>query len=280
MQRIDENTYIDDTLVTCAEYQLFIDEMREQGQYYQPDHWTSYQFPKGQAHEPILGIRYSDAVTFCEWLTRRDSGEWHYRIPTNAETIEYQLEPRQTSLALGYWILSNDDKSRFVWIVRIPKDPRNIIGNHNFDQDRDLALSRRHGLNHALTSGQILALDEELTIALDRDLSHDRDHALDNTLNSVRNRALDLALDRELDRARAEPINRPLNFTVDLNFNNALERPLERAFDLTLDINFKYAFNFALDRALNLYIDIFTLQERIAGRSPAFEGIRLVKYRE
>ena len=28
MQRIDENTYIDDTLVTCAEYQLFIDEMR------------------------------------------------------------------------------------------------------------------------------------------------------------------------------------------------------------------------------------------------------------
>ena len=25
--RIDEKTYIDDTLVTCAEYQLFIDEM-------------------------------------------------------------------------------------------------------------------------------------------------------------------------------------------------------------------------------------------------------------
>lgn len=27
MQRIDENTFIDDTLVTCVEYQLIIDEM-------------------------------------------------------------------------------------------------------------------------------------------------------------------------------------------------------------------------------------------------------------
>ena len=33
------------------------------------------------------------------------------------------------------------------------------------------------------------------------------------------------------------------------------------------------------ERALNAYIDILTLKERIAGRSPAFEGIRLVKER-
>jgi hypothetical protein len=58
-QRIDENIYIDDTLVTCVEYQLFVDEMREQGKYYQPDHWTSYQFPKGLARESILGVRRS-----------------------------------------------------------------------------------------------------------------------------------------------------------------------------------------------------------------------------
>jgi hypothetical protein len=56
-QRIDENTYIDDTLVTCAEYQLFVDEMREEGKYSQPDHWISYQFPGGKAKEPILGLR-------------------------------------------------------------------------------------------------------------------------------------------------------------------------------------------------------------------------------
>src|SRR5512139_314318 len=88
MQRIDENTYIDDTLVTCAEYQLFIDEMREQGKYYQPDHWTSYQFLEGKAREPILGMRPSDAVAFCEWLTDHQNGEWNYRIPSSREGKE------------------------------------------------------------------------------------------------------------------------------------------------------------------------------------------------
>ena len=72
-QSIDENTYIDDTLVTCPEYQLFIDEMREQGKYYQPDHWTSYLFLKGHAREPISGMRKSDALAFCNWLTKRSS---------------------------------------------------------------------------------------------------------------------------------------------------------------------------------------------------------------
>jgi hypothetical protein len=61
-RRIDENIHVDDTLVTCTECQLFIDEMREQGKYYQP----SYQFPKGQAQIPILRVRLSDATSFCE----------------------------------------------------------------------------------------------------------------------------------------------------------------------------------------------------------------------
>jgi hypothetical protein len=66
-QRIDENTYIDDTLVTCAEYQLFIDEMREQDKYYQPDHWTSYQFPEGGARTN-LGVR-TDA-SLLNWINK------------------------------------------------------------------------------------------------------------------------------------------------------------------------------------------------------------------
>jgi hypothetical protein len=92
MQRIDENTYIDDSLVTCAEYQLFIDELREQGKYYQPDHWTSYQFPKGRAREPILGVRYSDAIAFCEWLTNRGDTDWEYRLPTEKEAQKHLLK--------------------------------------------------------------------------------------------------------------------------------------------------------------------------------------------
>ena len=211
MQRIDENTYIDDTLVTCAEYQLFIDEMREQGKYYQPDHWTSYQFPEGQAREPILGMRYSDATTFCEWLTQHEGEDWCYRLPVETEVKEYPLKPKRSVKPVGCWIINDNPLSRFIWINSVLKDPRNIIdgqNNVNLDLDR----------NHVLS----LALDRVRALALDRDIARD--------------------IDRDIDRALA----------------------FERAFDLA--------------RSFDFFMDMFTLQERIAGRSPAFEGIRLVKY--
>src|SRR5215216_3807815 len=97
MQRIDENTYIDDTLVTCAEYQLFIDEMRDQGKYFQPDHWTLYQFPEGHAREPILGVRHSDAVMFSEWLTEREIGShpnFNRIFPLVRGRAQYRSEAR------------------------------------------------------------------------------------------------------------------------------------------------------------------------------------------
>src|SRR5215216_2360440 len=97
MQRIDENTYIDDTLVTCAEYQLFIDELREQGKYYQPDHWPSYQFVDKQARQPVLGVRQSDTKAFGAWLTQKEHGEWVYRLPTEQEAISFPMGPMERS---------------------------------------------------------------------------------------------------------------------------------------------------------------------------------------
>ena len=118
-QRIDENTYIDDSLVTCAEYQLFIDEMREQGKFYQPDHWNSYQLPDGYAKEPILGVRHSDALAFCKWLTKREDREWQYRIPTTAEADEHPFRLNRGIIPHGYWIAGTDDQSRFTWVNTI-----------------------------------------------------------------------------------------------------------------------------------------------------------------
>ena len=193
MQRINENTYIDDTLVICAEYQLFIDEMRRQGKYYQPDHWTSYQFPEGQAHAPILGVRPSDAAAFCEWLTGREHDKWHYRLPTSDEAEQYPLSSSAQS-NLGYWIMGSDeDEFDFAWIGNIPM-----------------------GVN-------ILQLPCEYTRALNRDM------------------------DLSIDLAKA--------------FLHELQTA-----------------NFRLS-VLGTLINTITLQERIAGHSPAFEGIRIVKER-
>ncbi len=55
--RINENKSIDTSYISCAEYQLFIDEQRQQNKYYQPDHWLNSRFSDGMAHNPIFGIR-------------------------------------------------------------------------------------------------------------------------------------------------------------------------------------------------------------------------------
>lgn len=47
MVRVSDDRYIDRSPVAHAEYQVFIDEMRAQGKYRQPDHWNAYEFAPG-----------------------------------------------------------------------------------------------------------------------------------------------------------------------------------------------------------------------------------------
>jgi hypothetical protein len=193
MIRIDENTYIDDTLVTCAEYQLFIDEMREQGKYYQPDHWTSCQFPAGQARAPVLGVRFSDAIAFCEWLTQHETGEWFYRLPISLEAEEYpSTNPVQSPL--GYWTVGLGGKTEFAWVGSSPPYSINTNTKPEFEGVLDL------GVAHAYV----------------RDLSsffgynRERDHAFDDALNRS----------RVLYRARNRALIRALNYAKRIGNNN------------------------------------------------------------
>jgi hypothetical protein len=233
MIRIDESTYIDDTLVTCVEYQLFIDEMREQGKYYQPDHWTSYQFPAGQARTPIVGVRFSDAAAFCEWLTQTDERKWTYRLPAFTETEQYPLMKSSHS-PLGYWIITQDCEAQFAWAGSVPVNPRAL----DFDRDINLDLVRAIYDNILLTRSR----DPNRTQDIYREYAH------------------------PLDLARAQ--------VPDVEKYRRLDIVRTRALALALDLDPKKGIT---PTDVCRYIDIYTLQERIAGRSPAFEGIRLVK---
>jgi len=90
-KRIDDTTEIDTDFITCAEYQLFLDEMRAQEKYYQPDHWTAYTFfettPKLSATDLVLGVRVKDAKVFVNWLNKREKAA--YRLPTPTEAKEF-----------------------------------------------------------------------------------------------------------------------------------------------------------------------------------------------
>ncbi len=87
LQRIDEKREIDQTFISCAEYQLFLDEMRTEHRFYQPDHWTTFRFPRGSALQPIVGVRAQDAEKFCEWLSQKEHKK--YRCPTLTEAQEF-----------------------------------------------------------------------------------------------------------------------------------------------------------------------------------------------
>ncbi|MCP4417203.1 MAG: NACHT domain-containing protein, partial [Chloroflexi bacterium] len=109
--RLDETTYADSSLVTQAEYQLFLNEMRGSGSYRQPDHWSDLQFTRGDGQTPIVGVRPSDAHAFCNWLTERESGPWRYRLPTAKEQSRPPLNtvaPTENDSMAGYWFLNGN----------------------------------------------------------------------------------------------------------------------------------------------------------------------------
>ena len=78
--RLGSQTEIDARHLSCAEYQLFVDETRAEGAFRQPDHWCQPGFPPGAALRPVRGVRPSDAVAFCEWLTERARTRGHVEV--------------------------------------------------------------------------------------------------------------------------------------------------------------------------------------------------------
>src|SRR5262245_17583990 len=76
--------------IHCAEYQIFLDDVRFWITFRQPDHWEGYEFPPGEGNSPVIGVRGEDAQAFCAWLTERENSPqpgWRYRLPNPNEII-------------------------------------------------------------------------------------------------------------------------------------------------------------------------------------------------
>jgi energy-coupling factor transporter ATP-binding protein EcfA2 len=214
MVRLDESRYMDTTLITHAEYQLFLNDMHEQHQYHQPDHWNNYVFNPGEGRLPVVGIRPSDAVAFCQWLTERDNGQWQYRIPKEDEIslgeIKKDVHLDKESDA-SYWYstengyrttaLSIEDKDdeKTTYLTRRLEDDWDLIAPHwhksIFDQVQKLVLATTEKRQY-----QLLDIDRSLSKKLKEYPQILQD------LKRVRNRtSSDVAL--ELDRSLEEAIS-------------------------------------------------------------------------
>ena len=284
IQQINETTFIYKSLVTWEEYQPFIDEMREGGGYHQPDHWNSFHFPAGKAREPVRGVRYSDALAFCEWLTQKEENGWAFRLPHKGEGDDYPLkDPGQNPV--GYWVTGSDRQAGFSWIGISPENARGIDFAHMLNRDTSRLFSkstaRENALSRAFDLIRIFDLERQLSRALD--LDHDLLRARELARERARALHLDLAddlafeVDSNLDRdfERAIGLAHALDRSTDNISDNdrALRDALHHALDRDRALDNTLAFDFVI------YLDLLTIQERVAGRSPAFEGIRLVKER-
>jgi energy-coupling factor transporter ATP-binding protein EcfA2 len=318
MYVLNEQAFIDTALVTHAEYQLFLNEQRRQGKYYQPDHWIDFTFPAGQGRQPALGMRRSDAKAFCAWLSEQEGAIWRYRLPDEKDLAQVdQGIWRDFSQDTGYWI---EGERRFVWSQGQPSLSlsRNIqaIFTNALDPDITRALEIDPALVRALDLDITHGLDLDHDIArvhdLVRDLTHISQRARYLTSTSQRDIALVSVRARsvralDLDRNVSDR-NLALAATLDLIRSHALAFTFDRTQDLalprasvlalvhtcakacahtssnlastfTLARASASAFTNALISALALYIDLVLLEERRAGKLPAKEGILLVKER-
>lgn len=292
-QRTDENTYIDDTLVTCAEYQLFIDEMREQGKHYQPDHWTSGQFSAGNAQKPIFGARFQDAKDFCLWLSQR-GGDWRYRLPTMDEATEFRSRSVDWGLA-GHWVIPKDEHVHFAWMCGVPKNARNLKAEITKENIRNHAA---HYLDRRIDdlSIQALLLDFSVERAVERINNNPIDINEDVEITETLKKQVDVfsQLPKIQFTGASQIIQRMEGIISDIsrplpqNIYRAQDRSLSIVLDLALaaaqassqaNQPSQDAFEKGLDFAMCLFLDFSNILERKEGSAKAFEGIRLVKER-
>jgi len=235
MRRVSESLYVGETLISHAEYQLFLDDHQMTGEHLHPDHWRQHIFPAGEGKQPVVGVRPSDAEEFCQWLTKRDKEGWRYRLPYVNE-FDSTLKLGQT----GYWVHTEFGQRYELENFEIDVLPVSALENRlradytraqqlDLDNIRDLALIRAVELARELDIERALAFDNDLALYLTLSLNP----SLDRPLNL--DGSLDLALDLDRDR------NRVLALFLNEEHAPVLEMALDNALALDLSISLERA---------------------------------------
>ena len=190
--KINGDLEIDDSYITCAEYQLFIDEKRRGQLYYQPSHWQEFSFPKGEEQLPIVGVNYKDAKAFCRWLNEKHPQHTYY-LPQPNFIKQFPIKQKITVFP---WL--DNGKIEKGFNKALSNKLKNIT-------ETTIPLPISLDLDSVFDFDHVLVLDNVLTQILDLDL----DLACD--LNLALTRAFDLARDRVLVLDRVLPLDRALD---------------------------------------------------------------------
>jgi energy-coupling factor transporter ATP-binding protein EcfA2 len=212
------------TLVTQAEYQLFLNQLFLNRLYgaesleMAPPHWTAARFV-GDPEAPILGVWPWQASSFAQWADR-GAAQASWRLPAGPEPAEL---PPSTA---AYW---RDDNT----LSPLPTGVTDMMDGW----------AKQHHLGQLQTSTRALALDLASDLGLVFDLARDRvfdlalnlaNLALARTLAIALDRARDLDLDPARDRDRRTARDRAPDLARDLD--HALAIALHLTGDLASDL--------------------------------------------
>jgi len=274
MIRIDENTYIDNSLITHAEFQLFLDEMRAEGKYYQPDHWQTFTFPPGQGRMPVTGVRPTAAVAFCHWLTQRSPNEWGYRLP-DADELQNNNQTASSlgNNPIGYWA-TKGNQTDFFWLATGVANQKKSVLKILFTLDRARALI------------PLIKTDK----ALDLDQTWHHIFSTKDRQNRYQDQKFSLLAENKLDlppkeRQESRDFLRLLLLNSYFDFESQLEslesnqswlqfRQDTEKKQKMAELNQKKA------HWAGLYNDLLMLEARIQEKLPAYESILIVKERK
>lgn len=253
--RIDEAKYVDTSLITNGEYQLFLEHGRSRGRYYQPDHWSGYAFKDGEGRKPVVGVRPSDAEAFCAWLTDRDNTGWVFRLPNANELNLSRLRSDGHVLEMEeatYWYLNNGTYQT----ATLPTDKGNdVIAKQlqkRFSKDWDLHDPLRNKAQFMQKIGRHVlqrAQQRQFVVKnLDRNLDKELQAvpAILQDFNQVRDRGFeDIATDLDLAIEEALAVvndpnllaARQIDLETIISLTGGLRRDVKRASDLNLPNN-------------------------------------------
>ncbi|MEO0644758.1 MAG: NACHT domain-containing protein [Cyanobacteria bacterium J06650_10] len=252
--RLDEEVEIDREYITCAEYQLFVNEQKDKQ--VKPAHWSTDRFEPGTAMHPILGISAQNANAFCEWLTQAKLTPFNYRLPRTSETNAYSIEKKDIGCwckdKTAYTIANIESEQWHQLQEQLQKQVKlNILAHipaDSFfpDSDCDISYAR------TLIQNSDLNLAIDLTFAL----SHIRTLAL--TFESV--------IDDALNRQHGYEIGRIIEHEKNLNYALKSLPHLDRYHVIRKDYYQTFDLYKALYKSLSKAIsdELNTLKQEIA----------------
>jgi len=113
--------WLSDSEVSNAQYRLF-----------RAEHYSQHYLGQSldQAQQPVVYVSLADAQAFADWLTRYYKGQFHFRLPTEAE---WEYAARAGSAQAHYW---GDDKLYHACQFANTHD-LNSLQNNPFDEFSD-----------------------------------------------------------------------------------------------------------------------------------------------